>query len=264
MPLGFVHRLEEIQANHVDRTGHNRVVRYRDTVLPLVKFPSVESAKNQLEPSTGPISIVVVERAGTLYGIEVDEVLDILATSVALDRTLVQDGCIVGNLVMRDELIVVVDPFELIRSVFHPSENPVVEKSATPLKIDPSAHEILLVEDTAFFRRVVKDVLDRAGYRVTIAGDGFEASELLRATKSRFSLIISDIEMPKMNGFEFATFVRGNAEHSKTPMLGLSSRFDQKYIQEAKRVGFDLYLEKMRPEVLLQSVAGLIQNRSAA
>jgi two-component system, chemotaxis family, sensor kinase CheA len=264
MPLGFVHRLEEFKASQIDQTGHNRVVRYRDSVLPLVSFDSAGASESRIENRDRPVSIVVVERAGVLYGIEVDEVLDILATTVALDRTLVQDGCIVGNLVMKDELIVVVDPFELIRSVFHADETPLLAKPTSPTIIDPSKHEILLVEDTAFFRRVVKDVLDRAGYRVTLAGDGLEATELLRTTGPRFSLIISDIEMPKMNGFEFATFVRANADHAKTPMLGLSSRFDQKYIQEAKRVGFDLYLEKMRPEVLLQSVAGLIEKRSAA
>jgi two-component system chemotaxis sensor kinase CheA len=268
--LGYVHRLEEFKQSQIDVTGNHRVVRYRDAILPIVSANlQLGLPLKQYKPDE-MISVVVVERGGHLYGIEVDEILDTLSTAADLDRSLNQSSCIIGNIATNNELIVAVDPFEMISVAFGQSvqqkslnEN-VLAAHQGGASARTGAKEILLVEDTAFFRRIVKEVLEKAGYKVTAAVDGMEAAEILQKGGHEFSLILTDIEMPRMNGFELAKAVRANSKHKATPILALSSRFDQKYTAEAARVGIDHYLEKMKPEILLEAVSSLIQKRRAA
>lgn len=268
--LGYVNRLEEFRQSQIDVTGNHRVVRYRDAILPLVSANQQLGLPLKSYQPDDMVSVVVVERGGHLYGIEVDEILDTLSTAANLDRSLNQRSCIIGNLATDNELIVAVDPFEMISVAFGQT---VQQKSLNDNVL--AAHqgqnagrtgvkEILLVEDTAFFRRIVKDVLEKAGYKVTAAVDGLEAAEILQSGGQDFSLILTDIEMPRMNGFELAKAVRANSKYRATPILALSSRYDQKYTAEAARVGIDHYLEKMKPEILLEAVSSLIKKRSAA
>jgi CheY-like chemotaxis protein len=118
--------------------------------------------------------------------------------------------------------------------------------------------KILLVEDTLFFRRIIANVLEGAGHTVTVANNGQEAVELLEKSNSPFDLIVSDIEMPRMNGFDFAKSVRDSSVHKETPLVALSSRNDTQYQKRGVEAGFDVYLEKMKPEVLLEVVSNLV------
>lgn len=272
MVLGYVHRLEEFEQSQIDVTGEHRVVRYRDAILPLASVNQHLGLTPKVYQPGEMVSVVVVERGGQLYGIQVDEILDTLSTASDVDRSLNQGGVIIGNIAEHDQLIVVIDPFQIIAKSFGSESRQKLLNSS--LAVDPSdtesisepksQYEILLAEDTPFFRRVVKDVLDKAGYKVTTASDGVEAWEALKKSASGFDLVLTDIEMPKMNGFELAKTIRANAKFRELPIMALSSRFDQKYTSEAARVGIDLYLEKMRPDDLLKAVENLTRRKRGA
>ncbi len=271
MVLGYVHRLEEFSQSQIDVTGSHRVVRYRNAILPIASVNEHLGLSKKVYQAGDMISVVVVERGGQLFGIEVDEILDTLSTAADVDRGLNQGGVIIGNIAEQDQLIVVIDPFQVIAKSFGgESRQKVLNASLSEKSSDQSVlsdsknqYEVLLAEDTPFFRRVVKDVLEKAGYKVTTASDGVEAWELLKTT-SGIDLVLTDIEMPKMNGFELAKTIRANARFRELPILALSSRFDQKYTSEAARVGIDHYLEKMRPEDLLQVVQNLTRKKRGA
>lgn len=272
MVLGYVHRLEEFSQSQIDVTGEHRVVRYRDAILPIASVNQHLGLPKKVYQPGDMISVVVVERGGQLYGIEVDEILDTLSTASDIDRSLNQGGVILGNIAEQDQLIVVIDPFQVIAKSFGgESRQKVLNASFVASSSDEGLvpekkthYEILLAEDTPFFRRVVKDVLEKAGYKVTSASDGAEAWEALKKSSSGFDLVLTDIEMPKMNGFELAKTIRANSKFRELPILALSSRFDQKYTSEAARVGIDLYLEKMRPEDLLKAVETLTRKKRGA
>jgi two-component system, chemotaxis family, sensor kinase CheA len=265
--LGAVHRLEEFSQNEIEISGNQRVIRYRNMILPLISantqlgYPSAQQSEEKL-------SVIVVERAGSLYGIEVDSVLDTLSTEAETVPSLGKHPGIYGNLNMEDEMIVVVDPFELIFKAFPELAPPPV---ITPLAGGPNGFappsfngtkRILVVEDTVFFKRAIKEILEKAGYEVLTASDGEEALEILR-TQGKFQLIVSDIEMPRINGFQLASQVRKTPSIAQIPMLAMSSRADQKYRKDGLDAGFDIYLEKMRPEVLLAAADQLLFRKVA-
>ena len=271
--LGFVHRLEEFKRSAVEYSGSVPVVRYRDVILPLVSVNEQLGYKSVVDESK-TMSVIVVKKAEAMFGLIVDEIVDTLATAADLDAKVSTQNGIFGSLNTPTELIVVIDPFDIIDKCYpeaakNPDSAPVRAAANSIAPVAPPKHphlrNILLAEDTAFFRQAVKTLLEKAGYKVVCANDGKEAIDLLNDPKYTFDLIVSDIEMPRVNGFQLAEAVRKHPTHSTLPMLAVSSRADTKSMEDGIKAGFDLYLEKLKPAILLNAVSELFdKGRRAA
>ncbi|AGH94531.1 chemotaxis protein CheW [Pseudobdellovibrio exovorus] len=272
--LGYVHRIEEFKKQDVEYSGQQPVVRYGDSILPLISVnEAMGYPQSELEQETVPT--VVIRRAGQLYGLQVDNILDTLSSTAELDLTHIKHSGIFGNLNTPEELIVVVDPFELIEHSFPESSIAKAPSAVTPAAtatapiiqapiVSGQSRKILLAEDTVFFRKSIRSVLEKVGYEVVTAVDGQEALEFLNKNDAHFDLIISDIEMPRLNGFQLAQAVRQHPRFIKTPLLAVSSRADSKFIAEGKQAGFNLYLEKLKPDLLLNAINQLLTQESSA
>ncbi|KAM3091616.1 response regulator, partial [Phormidesmis sp. 146-12] len=102
---------------------------------------------------------------------------------------------------------------------------------------------VLVVDDAASLRRPLALTLERAGFRVLQAQDGWEAIDQLRQN-SPIELVICDIEMPNMNGFEFLNYRRQDAQLSLTPTVMLTSRSNEKHRRLAMQLGATAYFTK--------------------
>jgi chemosensory pili system protein ChpA (sensor histidine kinase/response regulator) len=91
-------------------------------------------------------------------------------------------------------------------------------------------------------RRVTQRLLKREGYRVTLASDGLQALEKLM--EERPALVLSDIEMPRMDGFDLARNIRSDPRLVGLPIIMITSRIAQKHREHAKELGVDHYLGK--------------------
>jgi two-component system chemotaxis sensor kinase CheA len=262
--LGYVNRLEEFKRSAIELSGKNRVIRYGKSILPILPVSELlgyGASKMNSEKET--ISVVVIQKGGVFYGLEVDEIIDTLSTDADVDSELTRQPGFFGNLNTPDGLIVAIDPFEIIALAYPESASAEksVQAGVTPInsKRQKRPLRILLVEDTVFFRKAVTIILQKEGHDVTIAVDGKEAVEILNRHSEKFDLIISDIEMPRMNGFEFAQAVRANQSFSLIPLLALSSRADKKYAEQGLKAGFNRYLEKLKPGLLIETISDLME-----
>ena len=123
---------------------------------------------------------------------------------------------------------------------------------------------LLLVDDSSFFRNMLAPLLQASGYRVTTSASGSEALQLCEAG-AEFDLIISDIEMPGMSGFEFAEKVRSGGAWQEVPLMALTSHQAPKDLERGREVGFTDYIGKFDRDALLQSVSqSLALGRGAA
>ncbi len=101
---------------------------------------------------------------------------------------------------------------------------------------------VLVVDDSITVRRVTQRLLQREGYRVALAADGLQALE--RLAQETPALVLSDIEMPRMDGFELARHLRGDPRWSRLPLVVITSRTAAKHRAHAETVGIDHYLGK--------------------
>ncbi len=101
---------------------------------------------------------------------------------------------------------------------------------------------VLVVDDSITVRRVTQRLLQREGYRVTLAADGLQALEKLQA--ERPTVVLSDIEMPRMDGFDLVRNIRSDARLSDLPVIMITSRIAEKHREHARELGVDHYLGK--------------------
>jgi chemosensory pili system protein ChpA (sensor histidine kinase/response regulator) len=137
---------------------------------------------------------------------------------------------------------------------------PVVElRNAAPTPSDtrPLA---LVVDDSITVRRVMERFLERNGMRVVTARDGLDAISVLQDSKP--DIILLDIEMPNMDGYEFATHVRNDPRVSDVPIIMITSRTGDKHRARAIEIGVNDYLGKpYQDSQLLESMRGLLEER---
>lgn len=252
----YVHRLEEFKVGQIETSGKRRVIRYRDSILPLVSVNKhlgySERERLSLDES---VPVVVIKKGEKFFGLEVDAIVDTLSTTTDVDTSIPCSDGFVGNLNLKDQVVVVVDPYALIGMEFGESSSVAMNPKSAKVTLEGAGPlRILVAEDTKFFRKAVCETLEKVGHTVTVASDGQEALEIIQKNPKDFDLIISDVEMPRLNGFKFAQNVRKITGLANIPMLALSSRADNAYINEGLKSGFNGYLEKLQPELLLQTI----------
>lgn len=127
----------------------------------------------------------------------------------------------------------------------HMLEGTAVSGVVKPLVAMPTAPKIpliLVVDDSITVRRVTQRLLLRDGYRVALAADGLQALDRLRDELP--AVVLSDIEMPRMDGFDLARNIRGDERLKKLPIIMITSRIASKHHEHAKDLGVDHYLGK--------------------
>jgi chemosensory pili system protein ChpA (sensor histidine kinase/response regulator) len=105
---------------------------------------------------------------------------------------------------------------------------------------------VLVVDDSITVRRVTQRLLKREGFRVALASDGLQALELLQVEKP--SVVLTDIEMPRMDGFDLVRNIRGDAKLQDLPIIMITSRIAEKHRDYARSLNVDHYLGKPYPE----------------
>ena len=118
---------------------------------------------------------------------------------------------------------------------------------------------VLVVDDSITVRRVTQRLLQREGYRVALAADGLQALERLQ--QERPTVVLSDIEMPRMDGFDLVRNIRGDARLSGLPVIMITSRIAEKHREHARELGVDHYLGKPYSE---DELLGLVAHYTRA
>ncbi len=242
IPLAVVGRMEEIKTNAIELSGHQRVIRYRGSILKIVNLNEILGYPNtNLDREITQVIVVQVE--DQLFGLEVDQIIDVLSTRDFLDESLSSHEAIFGNLVTQDEIVVVVDVARVVDFAFP-------TKGGVSASIEARAKKILLIEDTESIRNKIAEELVENGFDVVVAFDGIDGLKRIAEKKGVFDLIISDIEMPRMNGFDFAKKVRTISALKSTPLIAFTTKNSPADVQQAKDSGFTTYLEKSKGKLL--------------
>ena len=121
------------------------------------------------------------------------------------------------------------------------------------LEGDGNGRRLLVVDDSPFFRNLLQPLLTVAGYEVVCVESAGAALELCEAGED-FDVIISDIEMPGMNGFELARKITSETRWSKTPIVALSSFSNPSDLARGREAGFKDYVAKTDRDALLSTL----------
>ncbi len=249
VPLSLISRLENVDVDKIEHAGGKMMVQYRGKLMTLMPF----GRDVELKPGDEKPLLVFSDRE-TSVGIIVDQIIDIQEEYISIQPGTSSEG-IIGSTIINEQATEIIDVgfyLKLLNANFfknHGDEAFLSEHG----KHDSGRRRVLLIDDSPFFRNMLTPLLSVAGYEVTSLESALKALELAE-NGQKFDLIISDIEMPDMDGFEFAARVRAGREWQDTPMMALSSHATQKDIDHGYRVGFNKYVAKFDRDTLLNAI----------
>lgn len=267
VPLSLVNRLEEFSLKDVEYSGEQPVIRYRGDILPILNLNKyLNFTEKQQETDYENFSVIVVSKRGKNYGLWVSKILDVVSHIGEIDDGIKDRKGIYGSIIQNEEVISVLDVLSILDDEMKRMNISNKEYKAADLveKADEKKeYRILFAEDTAFFRRQVVNTLEKASYIVDAVEDGQKAYDILLAQPETYDLILTDIEMPFMNGFELGEKIRADKRFNDIPLVAITTRFKDKDIKKGKEVGFNSYLEKLNRDLLLEEISKCLRTKKA-
>jgi two-component system chemotaxis sensor kinase CheA len=245
VPLALVARLEEIDRSAIEYTNSKPVTQYRGKLMPLV---SIEGAGPI--PDEGRQPILVFSDQNRSMGLLVDEIVDIVEDALNVELGSERPG-LVGSAIIAGKATDLVDAGHYLMQAFDDWFGTAQDEE---FGAADRAKRVLLVDDSPFFRNLLAPLLSVAGYEVSAVESADRALDLQEAGEE-FDVIISDIEMPGMNGFEFAETIRSHGRWRNTPLVALSSHATPQDLDRGREVGFTDYIAKFDRDALLSTLS---------
>ncbi len=276
LPLAVVEEIRRLRPDEIEDVGGKLLTRVRDVVTEVVRL-DLSLGLAPLEPQNGYFHMVIVKVAGKQVGIAVEEVLgkdEIVIKNLGhyLRRVKLFPGTTIasdGSLILLIDLNRLVSADSAERNaitasspaarVFAPGAEAVASGSLPSEAVDSLEDErvIVVADDSISVRKFVARMLEKTGYRVKLASDGLEASEIIGQVGCH--LVITDIEMPRMNGYELMAHLRQDPATRRVPILVLTSRAGAKHRDHAMKEGASAFLTKpVQEDQLIATVEGLI------
>ncbi len=257
VPLELISRLEEIDVKAIEVAGDKPVVQYRGDLMRLITLDD-----EFVMPNEGLVDVIVFGYDKKVIGLVVDEIIDIVKApfDIKLTSKEAKQHGYLGSMVISGKTTDVVDIGYLLSDLV---DDAVGDMSAIS-KQKAANKNILLVEDSPFFRNLTVPMLLAVGYKVSTAENGQVAMQILNDGHTKFDAIVTDIEMPVMDGFEFVTACRKNSRINGTPIVGYTSSLSPDVISRSKDAGMDDCIIKTDRPGLLDAVAHLIVSHKEA
>ncbi|MGB6569291.1 MAG: hybrid sensor histidine kinase/response regulator [Xanthobacteraceae bacterium] len=238
VPLSLVTRLEEIDCRRIEISDGRHLVQYRDQLMPLLRIDAEAGLKKE-----GAQPILVFSDQGRSMGLVVDEIVDIVEDKLDIEVVSNRPG-VLGYAVIKGNTTEIVDVAHFLPQAFEDWFRR--SDGGKPGR----ARTILLVDDSPFFRDMLAPLIKAAGYRVIAVGSGSEALASLKSG-NRIDIVVTDVEMPELDGFALAQAIRGEPATAAMPIIALAAMVSDETIARGRAVGFHDFVAKFdRPGLI--------------
>ncbi|MFS2014883.1 chemotaxis protein CheW [Azospirillum sp. CT11-132] len=253
VPLSLVARLEDVDLATVELSNGLPVVQYRGKLMPLVPIdPNFVVANEGRQP------VLVFADGDRSMGLIVDEIVDIVEEKLNVQLAAERPG-LMGSAIIAGKATEVIDAGFFLTQAYKDWFGSSAQEGFEEEKLQ----RVLLVDDSPFFRNLLTPLLSVAGYDVTAVENAGDALALCEAGED-FDVIVSDIEMPGMSGFDFAEAVRHGSRWQRVPMVALSSHASARDLDRGRIAGFNDYVAKFDRDALLFALQQTLTEQKGA
>ncbi|MHB8767061.1 MAG: response regulator, partial [Deferrisomatales bacterium] len=262
VPLDLVTRIERVTGGAIGRAGGRPVLPYQGGTLPLITPHEVAPVAPLGEGDE--LTVLVIALPDRQVGLLVNGPVDAYQGDAAIDRRTLRGPGVAGSTLIDGQTALVLDVLEMARAVY-PGWFRTPEGEAAPRPAGArSGKTVLLAEDSAFFRGQVADLLTEAGHRVLEAEDGAQAWDLLERLGGEVDLVLTDLEMPNLDGLALTRRIRAHPELGRLPVVALTSQTGDADRERGRRAGVDEYQAKLDRDRLSQAVETLLRRAPGA
>lgn len=274
--LTSVEETARIPTQHIHNVGRQEVIKLRDQVLPIRRLRDILRF-NHSRPDAHDqhyLPLVVVRSAEQSLALIVDELIGretivIKPLGDYLKKVKLFSGATIsgeGKVRLILDISTIIEqqvsskPLTGVASARLELAEP-LEETTAELLVEKKTPDLLLVDDSISIRKIIGMLLSNAGYNVDVAVDGVEALE--KITSNPYDLVLTDLEMPRMHGYELIAEIRSSSQFSALPVVVLTSRAGEKHQAKALEVGANDYIVKpVDEDALLQSVRKLLSTQA--
>lgn len=251
VPLGLVSRIENFPREVIEESSGHCVVQYRGELMPLMPICGAR-ADGAVQP------VLVFSDRDRQVGFMVDEIVDVINQKLEIKLSATTPG-VLGVSVLAGQTTDIIDTVYWLHQV---RRDWFVD---TPGGEQHDEIRLLVIEDSGFFRHILIPALIAAGYHVRAVDSALRALDL-RDAGLEFNAIISDVEMPEMNGLEFVRLVRQRhsgegASWSKLPIVALTGTVTDQSRAVGLAAGFNAYVSKYDLDTLLNVVRECLEDK---
>jgi chemosensory pili system protein ChpA (sensor histidine kinase/response regulator) len=265
LPAPMVEQVQQIRDKDLINLYLSREVVWQSRKYPFFYLPRLLGNPGNNPETTRYNSVVLLKSGQNVIAVHVDEMLGNQEVVVKnIGPQLARVSGIAGATVLGNgEVVLIINPVQLAQRMDVAAEAPMVVKSPQAAKAAAAAAAaagpplVMIVDDSLTVRKITSRLLVREGFDIVTAKDGLDALQLMgeRAPDA----ILLDIEMPRMDGFEFTKTIKADAQLSHIPIIMITSRTAEKHRNRAKELGVDVYLGKpYQEEELLRHLRELV------
>ena len=224
VPLGLVTRIEELEVARIERVNGYPVLQYRGALIPVLY---ANEEVQRVAQGTQPM--LVFADGGRVMGLVVDEIVDIVEAELDMELSPSNMPEVLGAAVLSGQATEILDVAFYAQVAFGERFRHLVRPAERP--------RLLLVDDSPFHRDLLAPMLNGNGYEVTACASAGEALARL-GEEDGFDAIVSDVDLPDMDGFALAAAVRGDPRIRAVPIIALATAQDRDALERGRAVGF--------------------------
>lgn len=249
--LPLIKRIERVDPSSIEKIGDSEFLTIDRVSTKVVRIDSC------LDVATGvdkkEMFLLLPKHINKPVGILISELSDIETVPLELNIDSYMEDGLLGTAIVRDKMTLFLDVCRLIEKT---DKRPLLYgEVADGGAVVGGTGRILLVEDAPFFRSLIKGYLEAAGHHVMVAENGQKGMDIFK--ENEFDLVLADLEMPVMDGFDFVKKIRGE-EHNVIPAVALTASDSAQVRQKAKESGFNEFEVKVDREHLLMTISDLL------
>ncbi len=247
LPIALISRLDKVKANKIQISGGKEVIVYKNEVVPIIRLENYLPIE-KIPPQEEYIILFFTEKDKTC-GILCSQIVDTIEITLNVEEGIYNYPGILGHKIIEGKTVLFIDIYKIIE-MYDPEWFGIKKKEEIKKK------KILLIEDSTFFRNMIKNYLQTEGYEVETVQNGKEALEKLAINKY-FDLIITDLQMPEMDGFEFIKIVKSTPDYEKIPIIAITPLAEEETRKKVLELGANGYEVKLDREKLITQIENL-------
>lgn len=262
IPQSSVGQIVRVERKEIETVGQEPVIRVGGRAYPVHRLGEVLKLKQPADESLERVPVLILNTGTEQIALIVDQLLTGREIVIkTLGNHLRRVHGITGATLMGDGTVVlIINPMDLLNAPIQAEGRtwtPIYIPTHAPTSVH-KAWSVMIVDDSVSVRRVVSNLIRRAGWQPVSAKDGLEALEIIQRSGDLPDLILLDIEMPRMDGFELMATLKGHEAYRNIPIAILTSRAGDKHRRKALELGATEYIVKPYQDDALLS---MVRNR---
>lgn len=261
-PLKIVRQIVEVSSVELQKIASEKVLRLNDLSYKFFNFNDLINLPSRTKLADDKTSILLIETSETPYALAVDQILRPEEIVIKPLGSLLQNVSeLIGATILGDGSVVpILDLIHLIEKK-EKSKPAKQEIQSPPPPSDlpvPKASSVLIVDDSPSVRYINSNLISNAGWQPLLAKDGIEALEVLQTARELPCAIVTDVEMPRMDGYELLAAIKRQEYLRTIPVIIITSRSGDKHRRKAYNLGVSAFLNKPFEEsVLIEKIKQL-------